>query len=63
MAKLKVSKDEVETVPKVPGATGQDEEGNPTISWERPRGFSITTVYNEDAIAYALANGWKPLSK
>ena len=52
-----------ETVPEVPRATGQDEEGNPTISWERPTGFSITTVYNEDAIAYALANGWKPLSK
>ena len=52
-----------ETVPAVLGATGQDEEGNPTISWERPTGFSITTVYNEDTIAYALENGWKPLSK
>lgn len=61
MARAK--KGEAETVPEVPGATGQDEEGNPTISWERPTGFSITTVYNEDTIAYALENGWKPLSK
>ena len=52
-----------ETMQEVLEATGQDEEGNPTISWERPTGFSITTVYNEDTIAYALENGWKPLSK
>mgnify|MGYP003544675100 CR=1 FL=1 len=52
-----------ETMPGGPGATGQHEEGNPTISWERPSGFSITTVYNEATIAYALENGWKPLSK
>ena len=52
-----------ETMPEVLEATGQDEEGNPTISWERPTGFSITTVYNEATVAYALENGWKPLAK
>ena len=59
-----------ETVSEVPGATaeapratGEDENGNPTISWERPTGFSITTAYNEDTVAYALENGWKPLPK
>ncbi len=52
-----------ETMPEVLKATGQDEEGNPTISWGRPTGFSITTVYNEATVAYALENGWKPLAK
>ena len=56
-------KDETKTVPEVPRATGENEEGYPTISWERPSGFSITTVWNEDTVAYALANGWKPLAK
>jgi hypothetical protein len=60
MARVKKSE---EAVPEVPRATGQDEEGHPTISWERPTGFSITTAYNEDTIAYALENGWKPLAK
>ena len=59
----RVKKDAQETVQEVPGATGEDENGNPTISWERPTGFSITTAYNEDTIAYALEQGWKPLSK
>ena len=59
----RVKKDETETVSEVPEATGKNEEGYPTISWERPSGFSITTIYNEDTIAYALENGWKPLDK
>lgn len=63
MAREKGIKHEAEAVPEVPRATGEDENGNPTISWERPTGFSLTTVYNDETVAYALANGWKPLAK
>jgi hypothetical protein len=63
MARIKVEKDATETVSEVPRATGEDENGNPTITWERPTGFSLTTAFNEATVAYALENGWKPLAK
>lgn len=63
MARKKAVTDEPEILPEVPRATGTDDEGNPTITWERPSGFSITTVFSEDTVAYALENGWKPLPK
>ena len=59
----RVKKDAEETVSEVPAATGTNEEGHPTISWERPTGFSLTTIYTEETVAYALANGWKALPK
>jgi hypothetical protein len=61
MARQKKTADETKTQPEVLVATGTDENGNPTITWERPSGFTLTTVFNDDTVAYAMENGWTPL--